>query len=277
MIDRRKLLAALDDPQFNMMAEKLYVAVISDILDGMGFRGQVLQPGVVPAQPDPSQVLVGRAATVLVGPQYEVVDQPYTNQIAAIDALMPGDVVVSGVGGMTNVAVWGELFSNAAKARGARGFLTDGCHRDTRMVLDLGFPVFSRGPRPVDISGRGTVISIGRPVEVAGVVVHPGDVVFAEVASLRTWPKRRCPARSKRWRRRTERAKICARGDSFQRSGPNIASSSMVSEPTAAGWPQSLLDVLSPGLDVVQTYTYINNVSILEAPIAPEPSGRISR
>ena len=82
---------------------------------------------------------------------------------------------------MTNVAVWGELFSNAAKARGARGFLTDGCHRDTRMVLDLGFPVFSRGPRPVDISGRGTVISIGRPVEVAGVVVRPGDVVFAEV------------------------------------------------------------------------------------------------
>jgi 4-hydroxy-4-methyl-2-oxoglutarate aldolase len=147
----------------------------------MGFRNQVLQPGVVPAQPDPGQVLVGRAATVLVAPQYEVVEQPYTNQIAAIDALQPGDVVVSGVGGMTNVAVWGELFSNAAKARGARGFLTDGCHRDTRMVLDLGFPIFSRGPRPVDISGRGTVISSGRPVEVAGVLVRPGDVVFAEV------------------------------------------------------------------------------------------------
>jgi 4-hydroxy-4-methyl-2-oxoglutarate aldolase len=174
-------LAALDDALFDMMADTLYVAVISDILDGMGFRNQVLQPGVVPAQPDPGQVLVGRAATVLVAPQYEVVEQPYTNQIAAIDALQPGDVVVSGVGGMTNVAVWGELFSNAAKARGARGFLTDGCHRDTRMVLDLGFPIFSRGPRPVDISGRGTVISSGRPVEVAGVLVRPGDVVFAEV------------------------------------------------------------------------------------------------
>jgi 4-hydroxy-4-methyl-2-oxoglutarate aldolase len=174
-------LAVLDDQLFDMMAEKLYVAVISDILDSIGFRNQVLQSGVVPAQPNPNQVLVGRAATVLVGPQYEVVEQPYTSQIAAIDALKPGDVIVSGVGGMTNVAVWGELFSNAAKARGARGFLTDGCHRDTRMVLDLGFPVFSRGPRPVDISGRGTVISIGRPVEVAGVIVRPGDVVFAEV------------------------------------------------------------------------------------------------
>ena len=174
-------MAALDNALFDVMAEKLYVAVISDVLDNLGFRCQVLQPGVVPAKPDPSQVLVGRAATVLIGPQYEVVEHPYTDQIAAIDALQPGDVVVSGVGGMTNVAVWGELFSNAAKARGARGFLTDGCHRDTRMVLDLGFPVFSRGPRPVDVSGRGTVISAGRPVEVAGVIVRPGDVVFAEV------------------------------------------------------------------------------------------------
>jgi 4-hydroxy-4-methyl-2-oxoglutarate aldolase len=183
------MLAALDIALFNMMAEKLYVAVVSDILDNLGLRNQVLQPGVVPAQPDPSQVLVGRAATVLVGPQYEVVEQPYTNQISAIDALQPGDVVVTGVGGMTNVAVWGELFSNAAKARGARGFLTDGCHRDTRMVLDLGFPVFSRGARPVDISGRGTVINIGRPVEVAGVVVRPGDVVFAEVDGVVVIPQ----------------------------------------------------------------------------------------
>jgi regulator of RNase E activity RraA len=177
-------LLALDDSLFDMMAEKLYVAVISDILDSMGLRNQVLQPGIVPAQPDARQVLVGRAATILVGPQYEVIEHPYTTQISAIDALMPGDVVVSGVGGMTNVAVWGELFSNAARARGARGFLTDGCHRDTRMVLDLGFPVYSRGPRPVDISGRGTVISVGRPIEVAGVRVRPGDVVFAEVDGI---------------------------------------------------------------------------------------------
>lgn len=182
-------MAALDTALFDLMAEKLYVAVISDILDGMGYRDQVLQPGIVPAQPDASQVLVGRAATVLIGPQYEVVEQPYTNQIAAIDALRPGDVVVSGVGGMTNIAVWGELFSNAAKARGARGFLTDGCHRDTRMVLDLGFPVYSRGARPVDMSGRGSVISIGRPIEVAGVSVRPGDVVFAEVDGIVILPQ----------------------------------------------------------------------------------------
>ena len=170
----------LDDALFDRMADRLYVAVISDILDGLGHRNQVLQPGIVPVQPD-QRPLVGRAATVLIAPQYETVEQPYTAQIAAIDALRPGDVLVSAAGGAPGVAVWGELFSNAAMARGARGVVTDGYHRDTRMLLDLGFPVFSRGARPVDLSGRGTVVAAGRPVELAGVLIRNGDVVFAEI------------------------------------------------------------------------------------------------
>jgi regulator of RNase E activity RraA len=52
------------------------------------------------------------------------------------------------------------------------------------MIRDLGFPVFSRGARPVDISGRGTVISYGRPIEIAGVTVHQNDVVFAEIDGI---------------------------------------------------------------------------------------------
>ena len=110
---------ALDNATFDLMADRLYVAVISDILDGLGFRDQVMQAGIVPVQREMPLPLVGRAATVLVGPQFEVVEQPYTNQISAIDALQPGDVVVSAVGGMKDIAVWGELFSNAAMARGA--------------------------------------------------------------------------------------------------------------------------------------------------------------
>src|SRR3712207_4788235 len=78
-----------DTELFDRMAEKVYVAVISDMLDGLGYRNQVMHTGVRPVRPDPRQVLVGRAATMLVAPQYETVEQPYTNQIAAIDALRP--------------------------------------------------------------------------------------------------------------------------------------------------------------------------------------------
>jgi regulator of RNase E activity RraA len=57
------------------------------------------------------------------------------------------------------------------------------------MIQDLGFPVFSRGSRPVDISGRGTVVSHGRPVEVAGVRVEQGDIVFAEIDGIAVVPQ----------------------------------------------------------------------------------------
>ena len=179
----------LDAALFDRMAHDLYVAVISDMLDGLGLRNQVMRPSVRPIDPSRSPVLVGRAATVVVAPQFEVVAQPYTNQIAAIDALTPDDVVVIATGGNDEIAVWGELFSNAALARGARGMVTDGCHRDTRMIQNLGFPVFSHGSRPVDISGRGTVVSYGRPVEVAGVRVEPGDIVFAEIDGITVIPQ----------------------------------------------------------------------------------------
>ena len=178
-----------DTALFEQMARNLYVAVISDMLDGLGLRNQVMRPTVLPIDPAQAPVLVGRAATVVVAPQFEVVATPYTNQIAAIDTLKPDDVVVIATGGNDEIAVWGELFSNAAIARGARGLVTDGCHRDTRMIQQLGFPVFSHGSRPVDISGRGTVVSYGRPVEVAGVRVEQGDIVFAEIDGVAVIPQ----------------------------------------------------------------------------------------
>ncbi len=180
---------SIDATLFDRMARDLYVAVISDMLDGIGLRNQVMRPFVRPIDPSRAPVLVGRAATVVVAPQFEVVEQPYTNQIAAIDALTPDDVVVIATGGNDEIAVWGELFSNAALARGGRGMVTDGCHRDTRMIQQLNFPVFSRGSRPVDISGRGTVVSYGRPVDVAGVRIVPGDIVFAEIDGIAVIPQ----------------------------------------------------------------------------------------
>jgi regulator of RNase E activity RraA len=92
-------LPPLEDPLFDMMAEKLYVRRHLGHSRQHGPPNQVLQPGIVPAQPDARQVLVGRAATVLVGPAVRSGRAPYTNQISAIDALSSGDVVVSGVGG----------------------------------------------------------------------------------------------------------------------------------------------------------------------------------
>ncbi len=178
--DRREL--------FDKMASDLYVAVISDILDSLGFRDQVLESNIQPIDPLDRRVLVGTAHTILMAPIYEMKPEPYTRIIAAIDALQPGNVGVVATSGLANAAYWGELFSNAALGRGARGMLLDGYHRDTRKILDLGFPVFSTGARPFDAAGRTQCIDFDCPVVCGGVKVYPGDIVFAEIDGIAVIP-----------------------------------------------------------------------------------------
>jgi 4-hydroxy-4-methyl-2-oxoglutarate aldolase len=168
---------------YDRMAMELYVAVISDMLDGLGLRSQVMEAGIRPIDPTSRKVVVGRALTVLFAPIYEVPAEPYTTQITAIDSLEPGDVGVLSTSGV-NATFWGELFSNAALARGARGMVIDGYHRDTRKILDLGFPVFSTGSRPADIAGRAQAIAYNVPVQCGGVQVRPGDIIFAEIDGI---------------------------------------------------------------------------------------------
>lgn len=173
---------------YDRMASELYVAVVSDILDGLGFRNQVMDAAIRPIDPTSPTVLVGRAAPVLFGPSDEVPAEPYTTQIAAIDALQPGDVAVLATAG-GGATYWGELFSNAARARGARGAVIDGYHRDTRKILALGFPVFSTGAKPADIAGRAQALAYDVPVSCGGVLVRPGDIVFAEIDGIAVIPR----------------------------------------------------------------------------------------
>ena len=48
---------------YDRMAKELYVAVVSDILDGLGLRNQVMRAEVRPIDPTSKKILVGRAAT----------------------------------------------------------------------------------------------------------------------------------------------------------------------------------------------------------------------
>lgn len=173
---------------FDRMASELYVAVISDILDSLGFRDQVLEGNIRPIDSNDRRVLVGSAHTVLMAPIYEMKPEPYTKIIAAIDALQPGNVGVVATSGLASAAYWGELFSNAALGRGARGMVLDGYHRDTRKILELGYPVFSTGARPFDAAGRTQCIDFGCPIVCGGVKVYPGDIVFAEIDGIAVIP-----------------------------------------------------------------------------------------
>jgi regulator of RNase E activity RraA len=103
-------------------------------------------------------------------------------------------VVVLGCGATGRIAPWGELLTTAARVRGAAGCVTDGLVRDVRAIRRQGFPVFHGGIGPLDSKGRGEVAAIDVPIECAGVVVNPGDLVAGDADGVVVVPQHAVPA-----------------------------------------------------------------------------------
>lgn len=107
-----------------------------------------------------------------------------------MDDLRPGDVAVCACGGTGRIAPWGGLLSTAAKLRGATGALMDGLVRDIKDVREMQFPVFHAGIGPLDSRERGQVVAIDVPVECAGVLITPGDIIFGDADGCVIIPKK---------------------------------------------------------------------------------------
>ena len=169
--------------------ERLYTAVLSDLLDEIGCMGQVMTPRIRPL--DESIKLCGRARTG----QYEEVDgvepdvNPYELEIRIIDDLQEGDVAVFACGNSDKIAPWGGLLSTATRARGGAGCVTDGFVRDVRDIRAMGLPVFHGGIAPLDSKGRGEIVAIDVPIVCDGVRVNSGDLVFGDTDGVVVVPR----------------------------------------------------------------------------------------
>ncbi len=172
---------------YDLVEERLYTSVLADVMDDLGFRNQVMRHDIRPLYEGAR--IVGRAATMLVSEVFEVPAEPYNLELELLDSLEPGEVVVFTTQGSHRAAVWGELLSTHARARGSRGVVIDGCTRDTWGIVEMRFPVFASGSTPADSKGRLDVIAYRVPVEVGGVRVAPGDLVVADVDGCVTVPQ----------------------------------------------------------------------------------------
>ena len=169
--------------------EQLYTSVLSDTLDGLGYRQQAMPPHIRPL--DENLVLCGLARTGIFHDVYHIEQgvNPYELEIALIDDLKSDEVAVLACGSSGRIAPWGELLSTAAKCRGAVGCVTDGLTRDVRVIRELQFPVFAGAIGPLDSQGRGVLTAIDIPVECGGVLVHSGDLIFGDVDGVVVIPQ----------------------------------------------------------------------------------------
>ena len=163
--------------------QELNTAVLCDILDDLGYRNQAMDGALYPLEE--GYKLAGVARTVLAYDVYEQPTEAYATEIEAVDALTEGDVSVFANPSCSN-GVWGELMTNAAIARGARGAIIDGAIRDITQIKALSgqFKVFAKGRNPLDSKGRCLVAAYDCPIMCAGVRVCSGDLVFGDIDGI---------------------------------------------------------------------------------------------
>jgi 4-hydroxy-4-methyl-2-oxoglutarate aldolase len=161
-----------------LIKTRLYTAVVCDTLDELGFRNQALREDIRPLQE--GHIVLGYAKTILAADVYHIAEKPYEEEINSMDSIRENEVVVVATNHSRQNGIWGELLSTAAKMRGANGAIIDGLIRDTKKIKELEFPVFCTGFKPVDSKGRGIVIDYDCPIEVGGVLVRKGDIVFGD-------------------------------------------------------------------------------------------------
>ncbi len=144
------------------------------LYEASGRRGMV-DPAIRPAW---------RGARVC-GPAVTVDCPPGDNLMlhVAVAHAGPGVVIVATVGGHLQAGAWGEILTEAARARGLAGLVIDGAVRDIDAIEASGFPVFSRG-LAIGSCTKERPGKLGAAIQLGGATVRPGDLVFGNADGL---------------------------------------------------------------------------------------------
>jgi regulator of RNase E activity RraA len=117
----------------------------------------------------------------------------YLTPVAAIDYTQPGDIIVIDVKGYKDAAIWGDLAAKSCQLQNVAGVIIDGAVRDSDGIRKTGVPHFSRAITPN--AGDASVLGdINVPIQCAGVVVNPGDIIVADNDGVVVVPKDKAAA-----------------------------------------------------------------------------------
>jgi len=156
--------------------------VLSDVMDELGITGVIGASVLKPTMPNACRV--GVALTVrnimLRGHPYESA-KTKVNGMAEFEAhnlAQPDDfIVIQGVAGISNM---GGISSQTAKRQGEVGAIVEGGIRDVAHSRSIEFPFWSTEITPVTGKWRIQTIEINGDVQISGISVSCGDIVFAD-------------------------------------------------------------------------------------------------
>jgi 5-oxopent-3-ene-1,2,5-tricarboxylate decarboxylase / 2-hydroxyhepta-2,4-diene-1,7-dioate isomerase len=129
------------------------------------FSGRAMTLRCLPAREDVSR-LVGRDVESLHRLAYETID--------------PGQALVVDARGEMGGAVGGDILASGLAARGGVALVTDGAIRDLPAMQSVDLPIFACGDHPRTFGEVHVAMDLNVPVQCAGVLVMPGDILVGD-------------------------------------------------------------------------------------------------
>ena len=160
----------------DLNVNKLCSGLFSDVMDRMGYKHQI----ITNMKKNKEMVsFIGRARTVLIE-TLETDNENIRTGLSFLGKLGSGDILV--VKGSEKFAYFGELMTKLSSQMGIEGVVIDGLTRDTNYThrKDVNLPILAKGYSPVDIKGRGRVQETDVSIEINGIKVEPGCLIYAD-------------------------------------------------------------------------------------------------
>ena len=175
----------MDDYEIVKRLSRWYSGDIHDCLDKLGIWGAIDGLNLYGQLPKSGRIC-GPATTVQFVPaRAKITSRRYHK---AIDNVPQGGILIIDTAGAKGSCT-GELMCTGAKAHGAIGTIVNGTIRDLEEIEKLGYPAYARGVLPVTAVGRMEDIGYNIDIEIDGIRIQPGDIIFADLDGVVVIPQ----------------------------------------------------------------------------------------
>jgi CMP-N-acetylneuraminic acid synthetase/regulator of RNase E activity RraA len=171
--------------KFRNLSRVLSSPMLSDIMDDLGIDGFI---GGFQLNIEGKKVM-GRAKTLKLRALREGEDfRGIYDALESYKTIVPNDIIVV-ENEVPNYAYFGNLNANLAIRQGAVATIVGGKTRDVSEVSKMDYAVFSTGRVAKDVRKRATTESINKTIEIKGIKIKPGDLIFGDVEGIIVIPK----------------------------------------------------------------------------------------
>ena len=164
---------------------KLLEIPTQTLIDGLWVKGWPMSyvHGARPLQP--GQKMAGRAVTLRFVPHRpdRARDKPQGDQSAeyvAIELCGPGEVLVIDAMGWKYSSIGGDIKFMRLMQRQVGGLVTDGAVRDSNVLKEYGFPVYSASTTAKQGPAEFWPWQVNDAIQCGGVLVRPGDAIVGD-------------------------------------------------------------------------------------------------